>query len=59
MPVPTLGNARSLATLRSRIRERGLVNLRPAGVNAEPEVFFAPEVLTDAWQKVMGTAVGP
>lgn len=55
MPLPTLNNARDLATLRSRIHERGLSNLRTAGVMAEPDVFFVPEVLTDAWHKVMGT----
>ena len=53
VPLPTLKNSRSLATLRARIRELGLSNLRPAGVMAEPDVFFVPEVLTDAWHKVM------
>ena len=53
VPMPTLKNARALAILRARIRELGLANLRPAGVMAEPDVFFVPEVLTDAWHKVM------
>ena len=53
VPLPTLKNSRALATLRARIRELGLANLRPAGVMAEPDVFFVPEVLTDAWHKVM------
>ena len=54
VPLPTLRNARALAALRSRIRALGLTNLRPAGVMAEPDVFFVPEVLTDAWHKVVG-----
>lgn len=57
MPLPTVTNTRSLATLRERILERGLANLRTAGVMAEANVFFVPEVLSDAWHKVTGEYV--
>jgi protoporphyrinogen oxidase len=56
VPLPTLINSQGLAALRTRIRECGITNLRTAGVMAEPDVFFVPEVLTDAWHKVLGTA---
>lgn len=54
VPLPTAKNARSLATLRTRIRALGLRNAHAAGVLAEPDVFFVPEVLSDAWHKVAG-----
>lgn len=59
MPLPTVKNARAMATLRSRIRQQGITNLRPAGVMAEPDVFFVPEVLADAWHKVVSSEGRP
>lgn len=52
VPLPTLKNAKALSTLRRRIQDLGMANLRTAGVLAEPDVFFVPEVLRDAWNKV-------
>ena len=54
-PLPSLANQNALNELRTRLKHRNVRNLINVGVLSEEGIFFLPEVLTDAFEKLRGT----
>jgi protoporphyrinogen oxidase len=51
-PVPSLHNERQLSQLRDRVQEAMPSNVIMAGILSEPGLFFVPDILNDAFQKI-------
>jgi len=51
-PMPSVVNASALAEIRSRVEKCALSNLMVAGVMAIDGLFFLPDVLNDAFEKL-------
>lgn len=51
-PVPSLDNERQLRQLRDRVQDMLPDNITVAGIQAEPGLFFVPDILNDAFEKL-------
>ncbi len=51
-PMPTLENTNSLQAIRTRVTERKIGNLKVAGIMANEDLFFIPDILNDAFSKL-------
>jgi len=52
-PIPSIENLNSLNGLRETISGKGISNLVLTGMLAGKDTFFIPEVLTDAYNKLV------
>jgi protoporphyrinogen oxidase len=53
-PLPTRRNVENMNTIRERIAERNISNLRPIGVYADKNVFFIKDVLMHMFRVAIG-----
>ena len=51
-PMPTVENTASLDEIRRRVLEQDLHNVAVAGIMAEKGLFFLPDILNDAFEKI-------
>lgn len=51
-PLPSLDNARQLQQLRGKVRDNLPNNIVVAGLQAEDNLFFLPDILNDAFKKI-------
>ena len=51
-PLPTVENKRGLQEIRRRVEEKNISNFVVAGIMAEDGLFFIPDILNDAFEKL-------
>ena len=51
-PLPTVENRRGLQEIRRRVKENNISNFVVAGIMAEDGLFFIPDILNDAFEKL-------